>query len=114
KGKTAAVIIGDRALQQRPHFKYIYDLATAWKQHTGLPFVFAAWISLKKLDENFIRQFNHANAYGLDRLHEIATKNEVPYYDLNTCLQKNIQYTMTEDMKKGLPLFLQKLSLYKF
>ena len=49
KGNTAGVVIGDRALQQRLHSKYIYDLGEAWKSHTGLAFVFAAWISNKEL-----------------------------------------------------------------
>lgn len=54
---TAGVIIGDRALQQLPGFKYIYDLSSAWKDHTGLPFVFAAWVANKDLPGTFIEQF---------------------------------------------------------
>ncbi|MDQ3683235.1 MAG: menaquinone biosynthesis protein, partial [Bacteroidota bacterium] len=57
-GSTAGVIIGDRALEQRLESKYIYDLGEAWKHHTGLPFVFAAWISNKRLPADFIIQFN--------------------------------------------------------
>jgi chorismate dehydratase len=34
KGTTAGVVIGDRALEQRQHSPYVYDLAEAWK---GLP-----------------------------------------------------------------------------
>ena len=45
-GNTAGVIIGDRALAARTHFKYVYDLASAWIAHTGFPFVFATWIVL--------------------------------------------------------------------
>ena len=45
QGDTAAVVIGDRALQLRSSSAYVYDLGEAWKQMTGLPFVFAAWIS---------------------------------------------------------------------
>ncbi len=52
-GTTAALIIGDRALKQREISSYIYDLGLEWKKFTGLPFVFAAWVSNKKLDIRF-------------------------------------------------------------
>jgi len=40
----AEVVIGDRALCTPPGAAGDYDLATAWNQMTGLPFVFAAWV----------------------------------------------------------------------
>ncbi|MEO5890257.1 MAG: menaquinone biosynthesis protein, partial [Ferruginibacter sp.] len=46
-GTTAAVVIGDRAFEQRNISAYSYDLGLAWKKLTGLPFVFAAWVSNK-------------------------------------------------------------------
>src|SRR5690242_3308024 len=49
-GTTAGLVIGDRALQQRKISPFIYDLGEEWKRFTGFPFVFAAWISNKKLD----------------------------------------------------------------
>lgn len=39
----AAVVIGDRALCSAPAPGGDIDLATAWKEFTGLPFVFAVW-----------------------------------------------------------------------
>ena len=39
----ASVVIGDRALREAPGPGGDYDLATAWNQMTGLPFVFAVW-----------------------------------------------------------------------
>lgn len=110
KGKTAAVIIGDRALAQLPNFKYNYDLSAAWKQHTGLPFVFAAWVSSKKLPPDFLQDFNRANAMGLEHLDEIALENEVPYYPLKTYYNDNICYHLDAGKKKGLALFLDKIS----
>jgi chorismate dehydratase len=64
KGTTAAIVIGDRALEQRKQSAYVYDLGTAWKAHTGLPFVFAAWVANKELGAAFEDAFNRANAYG--------------------------------------------------
>ena len=43
RGKTAALIIGDRALGLEGQFPHVLDLGQAWLEWTGLPFVFAAW-----------------------------------------------------------------------
>ncbi|HEY0039257.1 MAG TPA: menaquinone biosynthesis protein, partial [Flavisolibacter sp.] len=72
KGSTAGVVIGDRALEQRQYNKYIYDLGQEWKAFTGLPFVFAAWISNKKLPASFEEQFNEANAMGLRHIADVV------------------------------------------
>lgn len=109
-GAVAGVIIGDRALQQRPNFKYIYDLAAEWKKHTGLPFIFAAWIANKDLPAAFLEAFNKANATGLDHLDEVIAENPYPYYDLKTYYTENIHYYLDEEKKKGLALFLEKLA----
>ena len=77
-GTTAGLVIGDRALQQRKVSPFIYDLGEAWQKFTGLPFVFAAWVSNKKLDQNFIMNFNEANAFGLKRIDEVVAKNPYP------------------------------------
>ena len=111
KGTTAAVIIGDRALAQLPHFAYHYDLSAAWKSFTGLPFVFAAWVSNKALPEDFIAAFNAANALGLAQLPDIAAANAIPYYDLKVYYEENICYYLDEAKRKGLALFLEKISV---
>ena len=52
--KRPGVVVGDRALKLRESMPYEFDLAAAWKEMTGLPFVFAAWVANKKLPEDFI------------------------------------------------------------
>ena len=74
-GTKAGLVIGDRALQQRKISPFIFDLGLEWKKFTGLPFVFAAWVSNKKLDGNFISEFNEANAFGLNRIEEVVQAN---------------------------------------
>lgn len=108
-GTTAAVIIGDRALKQRGESKYIFDLAAAWKDFTGLPFVFAAWISNKKLDADWVDAFNKANAYGLTHLDEVLANTHFKHYDLKTYYTKDISYPLTEEKRKGLEKFLSFL-----
>ncbi len=40
----AVLLIGDKVVSpQRGRFAYEVDLGGAWRQHTGLPFVFAVW-----------------------------------------------------------------------
>lgn len=43
KGKTGGVVIGDKAIKIRENFEFVYDLSSAWKMLTGLPFAFAVW-----------------------------------------------------------------------
>ena len=110
EGSTAGVVIGDRALEQRKHSQYIYDLGTAWKEHTGLPFVFAAWIANKKLPESFIASFNQANALGLEHIEDVIAENPFGAYDLQTYFNHNIQYHLDAEKYKGLHLFLEKIN----
>ncbi len=110
-GTSAGVIIGDRALLARSNFKYVYDLAEAWIEHTGLPFVFATWIANKPIPADFIKAFDLANEYGLNHIEDvIALINDASSgYDLHTYFTKNISYDFNEQKKKGLALFLKSL-----
>jgi len=109
KGSTAGLVIGDRAFEQRKASAYIYDLGKAWKALTGLPFVFAAWISNKKLDDDFIRSFNAATGTGVQVIDKIVAQNVYSLFDLKKYFTQHISYTMDERKKAGLSLFLEKL-----
>ncbi|RYE17048.1 MAG: hypothetical protein EOP51_24630 [Sphingobacteriales bacterium] len=106
-GTTAGVIIGDRALQQLTNFGYIYDLADAWQDFTGLPFVFAAWVANKELPEDFVNAFNAANAEGLRHIDAVVEENPFPYYDLKKYFTHNIHYLLDEEKRRGLAKFLE-------
>jgi chorismate dehydratase len=110
KGTTAGVVIGDRALAQRKISSHIYDLAGTWKAMTGLPFVFAAWISNKKLPEDFIQYFNEANAIGLKNIDKVIEENWDDVYDLKKYYTENISYTLDKEKLKGMKKFLEMLS----
>lgn len=109
KGKVAGVVIGDRAFEQRAKSTYEYDLADAWKKMTGLPFVFAAWVSNKELPEDFIVAFNKANEWGLLHLDAVVAENGTSTYDLMHYYTKNISYRLDEEKRKGMKLFLDYL-----
>lgn len=110
KGTTGAVLIGDRALRQRNKSKYIYDLSGEWKALTSLPFVFAAWISNKKLPEEFIKLFNIKNAEGVNNPDVVIQENKCGFYDLRTYYTQNISYKFTAEKLKGMNMFLNMLS----
>jgi chorismate dehydratase len=111
KGTTAGLVIGDRAFEQRKTSRYSYDLGEAWKQLTGLPFVFAAWVSNKRLDDNFIAAFNNATGAGLQVLGTIIAENPYPLFDLKKYFTQYISYRLDENKQNGLQLFLEKLNL---
>ena len=108
-GTTAGLVIGDRALLQRKIPPFIYDLGEEWEKFTALPFVYAAWISNKKLDDDFINHFNDANAFGLNKIDEVVNQNPYEVFDLHHYYTDCISFEMDEKKKKGLELFLEKL-----
>lgn len=110
-GTTAGLVIGDRALLQRSKAKYIYDLGTAWKEMTGLPFVFAAWVSNKPIDESFIGRFNEANAYGFMHLDEVIGKNKTAAVDIKSYYTQFIKFKLDARMEEAKALFLRKLKM---
>jgi len=109
KGTTAGLVIGDRALVQRKHSKFIYDLAEGWKKMTGLPFLFATWVANKKLPDDFIARFDEAVALGFDHIDEIVEANPFPDYNLKEYYTFNIDYNLDSEKRKALNLFLTKL-----
>lgn len=106
-GETAALVIGDRALQLLGKKNYVYDLGEAWFAFSHLPFVYAAWFSNIPLADNFIEKFNAANNIGLQNLPSIIQENPFENYDLNTYYTKNISYILDDEKQAGLALFLQ-------
>ncbi len=110
-GTTAGIIIGDRALVSLDKFEHIYDLGSAWKSYSGLPFVFAAWVANKPIPLDFMEAFDAANGYGLSHLEDVIAlipANE-QVYDLHKYFTENISYELTEEKRAGLAKFLEAL-----
>jgi chorismate dehydratase len=111
RGNTAAVVIGDKAIQLRTDAPYVYDLGDAWKQMTGLPFVFAAWISNKVLDPGWVERFDQANAFGLENIKKVVSGEESGIkFDLNEYFTQFLSYDFDEKKQMGLNLFLKFLT----
>ena len=110
-GTTAGIIIGDRALVSLDKFEHIYDLGSAWKVYSGLPFVFAAWVANKPIPLDFMEAFDTANGYGLSHLEDVIAlipANE-QVYDLHKYYTENISYELTDEKRAGLAKFLEAL-----
>jgi len=110
-GDTAALIIGDRAIGMEERFPYIYDLGEAWLAHTGLPFVFAAWVSNSPQSEQFVHAFNAALQDGLRQIPELMflLPAPAPGFDLHAYFTENISYDLDAPKRKALGLFLQEI-----
>jgi chorismate dehydratase len=109
---TAFVQIGDRTFGKKQQYKYVYDLAENWQKLTGLPFVFAAWISNKPIPQEFVDQFNISLKFGLDHRPELL--KELPKrddFDIEDYLMHKLDFNLTDDKKKALYLFLDYIKV---
>jgi len=113
KGTTGGLVIGDRTIGL--DFPYKYDLGTAWKSHTGLPFVFAAWVSNKPLPADFIKIFNEALELGLNKIDQLVylIPSPHPSFSIKDYYTKYIDYYLTSQKKKALSLFLDKIQKHQ-
>ena len=109
----AALVIGDRSFILNGQYNYVYDLAEIWNLMTGLPFVFACWITTKKLSDNFLIDFNNALKYGVNN---ISKSLEVKSYKNNYVnhedyLRTKISYNLNLRKKKAMQLFLKRIKI---
>jgi chorismate dehydratase len=112
KGKHAALVIGDRAFALNAKHTYTYDLSAIWKEMTGLPFVFAAWVANKKIPHDFIMAFNIALEKGLSDIDKALDLEGANYPNCTTpddYLNNKISYNLDAEKQKGMELFLRKV-----
>jgi chorismate dehydratase len=111
-GSTAAVIIGDRTFGLSSTYKYEYDLSEEWFKFTNLPFVFACWVTNKKLPIEFLEKFNAAIRFGIENkevlIRELEKAQEY-VFDIRSYLNKYISFEFDSEKKQGLELFLSYL-----
>ena len=109
---TAALIIGDRAFHINHKYEFVYDLSKYWKKMTGLPFVFACWISNKEISKSFLLEFNNSLKRGISNIHESVKKEYENIILLNNAenyLNNKISYILDEKKRKGMNLFISKI-----
>jgi chorismate dehydratase len=107
----AVVLIGDQCFEFEKCFRYQTDLAEEWKIFSGLPFVFACWTANKKLESEFLSEFNKALESGVKNIDAVVEKygktGTITGNDLKAYLTENIDFIFDSDKKKALKLFLE-------
>jgi chorismate dehydratase len=106
----AALIIGDPAMTFPREELRVYDLASLWREHTGLGFVFAMWMARDAAVERVKAvDFARARDEGLEHVEEIAALYEerlmLSRDELRAYLLENICFELDEEMLAGLELF---------
>jgi len=107
-----ALIIGDPAMTFARDGVRIFGLASVWRAHTGVGFVFAMWM-VRETSSQAARQVDFAGARdeGIE-----ATEEIVRFYqpllglsgsDLRTYLRENISYSIGEEMRAGMELYFK-------
>jgi chorismate dehydratase len=107
------VLIGNKTFGLNSQYQFCYDLAGEWIKFTGLPFVFAVWISRKELPTDFKKSFQSALAWGVDHREEsviMAEKLHITEQELISYLNNDISYSLDQQKMKGMELFLKYLS----
>ena len=83
-----------------------FDLAELWRQHTGLGFIFAMWMTRA---ETSPLDFEGAREEGTSRIDEIVSNYlpdiKIGEEDFRAYLSKNISYTVDEELERGMKLY---------
>ncbi len=110
----AVVLIGDQCFESEKNFTYKIDLALEWKKFSGLPFVFACWTANKKLDDDFIKEFNKSLESGVNNIDAVVERfgstGIIKGNTLKKYLTENIDYDFNDEKKMALKLFLKLMA----
>jgi predicted solute-binding protein len=118
-GGKARLLIGDQAIRFRHKFGGTYrylDLGEAWKDLTGLPFVYALWLVRPEVTDapavaEQLRSLYHQNFANLDRI--ITKETE---FDPEFCRRYylgNLRFSFGDAEKKGLQKFAEACTQLK-
>ncbi len=101
------LVIGDRALKRLNSGAETIDLAVEWHEFTHLPFVFAAWITNKSLNEKTIKKFLKAKEIGKRLIDQICSEytNVAPKEECLSYLKENISYDLDEEKRGSIETF---------
>jgi chorismate dehydratase len=109
----AGLIIGDLKLFDLMPGTTVYDLGQGWQTMTGLPFVYACWLSrADRATPEMTDILTRAKIWGLARLEEIALhwsgQMDLPLDRCRDYLMSVMNYDLTAEQLAGLRLFQRK------
>ncbi len=110
KDNDAALIIGDPAMTFARDDLRVVDMASLWREYTGLGFVFAVWaVSNQDLSRLAGVDFAAARDEGLEQIEEILSHYEreipLPHNELKNYLTNDITFHIDQPMKQGMKLY---------
>jgi len=108
----AALIIGDPAMVFTPGDLKIWDMASLWRNYTGLGFVFAMWMLNDSVMDRVRRiDFAAAADEGVENKPEIISEYQrvlgLSRDSLQDYLDKNICFRLDNQMQQGLNLYYE-------
>ena len=109
-GKRGAMIIGDSVFEIEGRYPHVLDFGLAWREWTGLPFVFAAWCGRKgALSPEEERLLEEAKAEGLAgrgaMAEDHASRTGLSVASLRSYLEEAIRYDFGDEERRGLERF---------
>jgi len=111
-----SLVIGDPAIKVKKSgsYKIVYDLALVWKELTGLPFVFAEWVSNQSsLQDSNILSENIKNSIELSNknLEKLVQEFSGHYLDKKEIISyiNNFTYILDDECRKGQLEFKKRL-----
>ncbi len=113
------LVIGDAALLlgDRHAYPFVTDLGQAWREWTGLPFVFAVWAARRDADRAAVRDVHRAllagRKWGLAHLDELAALAAARTgVDRRACAEylSGLDYGLSYRHLAGLTDFLRRLA----
>ena len=115
-GRTGALVIGDAGFAAAEKYPHVVDLGAAWRETTGLPFVYAVWagragvlgvdeigILQQSLSEGMIHRAEIARAWAEAAPHHASAPALYERY-----LTENIRYRLGSDELSGVAAFFER------
>jgi cyclic dehypoxanthinyl futalosine synthase len=121
-GRTGALVIGDAGFAAADRYPHVVDLGGAWRETTGLPFVYAVWaarpdvlgaddigILQQSLSEGMIHRAEIARGWAEAAPHEAdAPADAYAPARFERYLTENIRYRLGSEELSGVAAFLER------
>jgi chorismate dehydratase len=110
----AILIIGDRAIRHvSPNYVDVWDLGEAWREHTKLPFVFAAWAIARDFDtaslETALEAARDDGIANIETIaHERAAAMDLPYDLVLAYLRDHLRFKLGVRENRAVRLYFEK------
>jgi chorismate dehydratase len=115
----AVLVIGDRAMHDSMitidnGFVAEWDLGQEWKDHTGLPFVFAMWVARRDISAAVVRGLESCRDAGLAAIEKLSEKHAADYHltqlECQRYLGQHLNYHLDEASRQAMELYRKKAS----